>query len=170
VGRDLQGSHTFLIAYLIRWEADAQQRVPRLARKSINTPRSDNIESTRSITTDALLIRIFAMEDIVQELNELFAGSAPDGLPKDVLAELQSMLRLHSITAQELFYKWESYSMKMGSDDTKLDLNTVRAFKRDVQDSLERETRGKTHQVRGSEKKPGVAATPRAGKTDVFGM
>jgi DNA polymerase alpha subunit B len=48
------------------------------------------------------------------ELNEFFAGSFPDGIPKDVLAELQSMLRVHSITAEELFYKWESYSMKMG--------------------------------------------------------
>lgn len=110
------------------------------------------------------------MDDITQELHELFASSAPNGLAQDVLTELQSMLRLHGITPQELFYKWESYSMKMGSEDTKLDLNTVRAFKRDVQDSLERETRGKNHQVRGSEKKSGVTATPRAGKTDVFGM
>ena len=110
------------------------------------------------------------MDDISQELEELFAGSVTDGLAQDVLTELQSMLRLHGITAQELFYKWESYSMKMGSDDTKLSLNTVRAFKRDVQDSLERETRGKNHQVRGSEKKTGVTVTPRAGKADVFGM
>lgn len=110
------------------------------------------------------------MDDTAQELNELFAGSAPDGLRQDVLSELQSMLRLHGITPQELFYKWESYSMKMGSEDTTMDLNTVRAFKRDVQDALERETRGKSHQVRGTDKKPGVAATPRAGKADVFGM
>lgn len=110
------------------------------------------------------------MEDVVEELNELFASSAPDGLPQDVLTELQSILRLHGITPQELFYKWESYSMKMGSEDTRLDLNTVRAFKRDVQDSLERETRGKNHQFRSAEKKGGVMATPRAGNTDVFGM
>lgn len=110
------------------------------------------------------------MDDIPGELNELFASSAPDGLPRDVLTELQSMLRLHGITPQELFYKWESYSMKMGADDTKLDLNTVRLFKRDVQDSLERGARDKSHQVRGSEKRGGVSATPRAGNTDVFGM
>lgn len=110
------------------------------------------------------------MEDITQELKELFASSAPDGLAQDVLAELQSMLRLHDIAPQELFYKWESYSMKMGSEDTKLDLDTVRAFKRDVQDSLEREARGKNHQVRGTEKKSVITATPRAGKADVFGM
>jgi DNA polymerase alpha subunit B len=110
------------------------------------------------------------MDDVVEELNELFASSAPDGLPRDVVTELQSILRLHGITPQELFYKWESYSMKMGSEDTRLDLNTVRAFKRDVQDLLERETRGKNHQFRGAEKKGGVTATPRAGNTDVFGM
>jgi DNA polymerase alpha subunit B len=110
------------------------------------------------------------MDDITEELNELFASSAPDGLPQDVLTELQSMLRLHGITPQELFYKWESYSMKMGADDTSLDLNTVRAFKRDVQDSLERGSRDKSHQVRGTEKRSGVSATPRAGNTDVFGM
>ncbi|KAF5014287.1 hypothetical protein F66182_14784, partial [Fusarium sp. NRRL 66182] len=61
------------------------------------------------------------MDDITQELDELFASSAPNGLTQDVLTELQSMLRLHGITPQELFYKWESYSMKMGSEDTKLD-------------------------------------------------
>lgn len=110
------------------------------------------------------------MDDITQELDELFAASALDGLTPDILHELQSMLRLHDITPQELFYKWESYSMKMGADETKLDLNTVRAFKRDVQDSLEREARAKNHPVRASDKKSTVAATPRAGKTDVFDM
>ncbi|KAF7616141.1 DNA polymerase alpha/primase associated subunit [Aspergillus flavus] len=104
------------------------------------------------------------MEDIVGELNELFAASSPDGLPKDVLAELQSLLRVHSIAPQELFYKWESFCLKMGSEETKLNLETVRLFKRDVQESLERETRSK----------PGrqlPTATPRAAAaTDVFGI
>ncbi|KAL1966877.1 hypothetical protein VTN77DRAFT_3842 [Rasamsonia byssochlamydoides] len=110
------------------------------------------------------------MEDVVHELNELFASSAPDGLPQDVLTELQSILRLHAISPQELFYKWESYSLKMGSEETKLDLDTVRAFKRDVQDSLERESRGKNSHLRNAEKKGGVTATQRTGNTDVFGM
>lgn len=104
------------------------------------------------------------MEDIVGELNELFAASSPDGLPKDVLAELQSLLRVHSIAPQELFYKWESFCLKMGSEETKLNLETVRLFKRDVQESLERETRSKP-----SRQLP--TATPRAAAaTDVFGM
>lgn len=109
------------------------------------------------------------MDDTTAELNELFAASAPDGLPKDVLSELQSILRVHSISPQELFFKWESYCLKMGAEETKLDLDTVRIFKRDVQETLERESRGKAG--RQSEKRSTVTATPRAGMTtDVFGM
>ncbi|KAJ5177777.1 DNA polymerase alpha subunit B N-terminal [Penicillium coprophilum] len=57
--------------------------------------------------------------DVEAELNEFFAGSFPDGIPKDILAELLSILRVHSITAEELFYKWESYSIKMGEGPTR---------------------------------------------------
>lgn len=109
------------------------------------------------------------MDDTTAELNELFASSAPDGLPKDVLAELQSILRVQLISPQELFYKWESYCLKMGAEETKLNLETVRLFKRDVQESLERESRGRAG--RQTEKRSTVTATPRAGMTsDVFGM
>ncbi len=66
----------------------------------------------------------------------------------------------------------------MGSEETKLDLETVRLFKRDVQDNLERQARGR-QQV--EKRTGGVAATPRArerdmglgagaGTGDVFGM
>ena len=108
-------------------------------------------------------------DDIVTELNELFAASSPGGLTDDVLAELQSMLRVHSIPAQDLFFKWEHYCMKMGAEETKLNLETVRAFKRDVQESLERESRGRN--ARHAEKRNAMTATPRAAmNTDVFGM
>lgn len=108
------------------------------------------------------------MDATAAELNELFAASYPDGLPRDVLAELQSILRVHSITAEELFYKWESYSMKMG-EEVKLTLDTVRGFKQDVQEALERESRGKAG--RQTEKRNPVTATPRAAAgADVFGM
>ncbi|KAJ5620243.1 hypothetical protein N7510_004227 [Penicillium lagena] len=108
------------------------------------------------------------MADTAEELKELFAASAPGGLPDDVLVELQSILRVHSITAEELFYKWESYSIKMG-EEVKLNLETVRAFKQDVQEALERETRGKTG--RHDQKRSTVTATPRAGAgSDMFGM
>ncbi|KAJ5568385.1 hypothetical protein N7450_010871 [Penicillium hetheringtonii] len=108
------------------------------------------------------------MADAVAELNELFAASYPNGLPKDVLAELQSILRVHSISAEELFYKWESYSMKMG-DETKLNIDTVRGFKQDVQEALERESRAKSG--RQADRRPQAAGTPRAAAgTDMFGM
>ncbi|KAK1140712.1 DNA-directed DNA polymerase alpha subunit pol12 [Aspergillus melleus] len=108
-------------------------------------------------------------DDIVAELNEHFAGASPGGIPKDVLAELQSVLRVHSIAPQELFYKWESYCLKMGAEETKLNLDTVRLFKRDVQDTLERESRSKAG--RHAENRKATTATPRANTTsDVFGM
>lgn len=110
------------------------------------------------------------MTNTKAELNDLFAIPPVTELPPDVLGELQSILRLHSISPQELSYKWESYSMKMGSEQTKLDLPTARAFKKDLQEMLERESRGKAH-VRSVDKR-GAYATPRStGKgDDVFGM
>ena len=111
------------------------------------------------------------MDDIIEELNTLFAPPPATELAPDILGELQSILRLHSTSPQELFFKWESYSIKMGSEETKLVLNTVRAFKKDVQESLERENRGKVH-VRSTDKRSGVHGTPRntTGNGDVFGM
>lgn len=110
------------------------------------------------------------MADVRAELNELFAIPPITELPPDIFGELQSILRLHSISPQELSYKWESYSMKMGSEQTKLDLNTARAFKKDIQEMLERESRGKAH-VRSVDKR-GAFATPRsaAKSDDLFGM
>ena len=60
--------------------------------------------------------------------------------------------------------------MKMGVEQTKLDLATARAFKKDIQEMLERESRGKAH-VRSIDKR-GAYSTPRsAGKgDDVFGL
>jgi DNA polymerase alpha subunit B len=110
------------------------------------------------------------MAEVDTELNGLFA-SHNASLPPELLGELQSILRIHSSTPQELFYKWESYSMKMGAD-TRLDLRTTRDFKKDLQDVLERESRTKSH-VRSVDKR-GHGATPRTiSKTtngDVFGM
>lgn len=110
------------------------------------------------------------MAEIDTELNERFASHNAT-LPPDVLGELQSIMRIHSGTPQELFYKWESYSMKMGAEETKLSLQTARDFKKDLQDVLERESRTKSH-VRSAQKTHG--ATPRTVKSaaggDVFGM
>ncbi|KAL5347733.1 DNA-directed DNA polymerase alpha subunit pol12 [Pseudogymnoascus australis] len=108
-------------------------------------------------------------DPVVEELNALFApASATKKIEADVLGELQSIMRLHSIPPQELFYKWESYSMKIGTDDMKLDIETSRALKKDIQDGLERESRNKSH-VRSADKR---GATPRnlSSTGDVFNM
>ncbi|KAJ5558366.1 hypothetical protein N7461_002338 [Penicillium sp. DV-2018c] len=108
--------------------------------------------------------------DAEAELNEHFSGSFPDGIPKDILAELLSMLRIHSVSAEELFYKWESYSIKMG-DGVTLTMQTVRGFKQDVQEALERENRDKIG--RHNEKRSANLGTPRgaaAASGDMFGM
>lgn len=101
----------------------------------------------------------------VQTLNDAF--STP--LPADVATEFQHIIRLLDLSAQEIFFKWESYVIKMGVERTKLDYQTVRDFKKDLQDALERDSRAKSHVVHGTAKK--TAATPRAGGGgDVFGM
>ena len=108
------------------------------------------------------------MADVEAELYELF--SVPNGeLSAAIAGELQSIMRLHSVSPQELMYKWESYSIKMGAETTQMDLKTVRDFKKDLQDILERESRGKSHAPSANKR---LGATPRAGMGggDVFGM
>lgn len=110
------------------------------------------------------------MADSRDDLNELFAIPPITELSPDVLGEMQSILRIHSLSPTELSYKWESYTMKMGTEQTKLDLDTARAFKKDLQEMLERDSRGKTHH-RSADKR-GAHATPKnvAKGDDVFGM
>nr|POE62428.1 dna polymerase alpha subunit b [Quercus suber] len=86
------------------------------------------------------------------------------------MSELLHLLRLLTLDPQDLFFKWESYVQKMGAENTKLDTKTVRDFKKDIQDTIERESRGKTHVIYGTAKK--TIATPRAGGAgnDVFGI
>lgn len=112
------------------------------------------------------------MAELEGQLNELFGGSFPDGIPKDVLGELLSILQLHAIEPQELFYKWESYCLKMVGEETGLNLDSVRSFKRSLQDAIERESRAKT-QMRGAEKRSIGAATSRpaaGGNQGIFDM
>lgn len=108
------------------------------------------------------------MDLVTQELTERFAAATD--LEPVVLAELRSILRIHSISPEDLSFKWESYCMKMGAEDTTLDLKTVRDFKKYLQENVERENRSKA-QPRGSERRA-LGATPRAGVSngDVFGM
>jgi DNA polymerase alpha subunit B len=108
------------------------------------------------------------MAEEATQIRELFASSNPN-IPGDVLHELLSITRLLSIDAQELFYKWESYVLKMGTENTKLEYKTVKDFKKDLQDALERDTRAKGHHAAP---RRSMAATPRAGTSggDMFDM
>lgn len=105
-----------------------------------------------------------------QELNERFAAG-DQKLEPDMVTELQSIMRMHSLSAQDLFFKWESYCMKMDMEETKLSVDTLRALKRDIQDALERENRNQHAHVVKTEKRTG--ATPRTAVkngADVYGM
>jgi DNA polymerase alpha subunit B len=112
-----------------------------------------------------------ATEDITTELTELFesyCNTKDDELPPEILTELQLMLRLYSISAQELNYKWQAYMMKIGGEENKMDLKTVRDFKKSVQDALERESRGKAQQRNDTKR---TAPTPRAARGgDMYDM
>lgn len=74
----------------------------------------------------------------------------------EVRGELESMLRIYHLTPQELFYKWESYSIRMGCE---LNYNNARNLKKDIQDQLDREAREKVHM-----RHPPSAKTPRTVK------
>nr|OQO27403.1 hypothetical protein B0A51_05039 [Rachicladosporium sp. CCFEE 5018] len=68
------------------------------------------------------------------QLHTLFSPHTP--LPSDVLHELSSLTSLLSLTPEELFYKWESYAIKMGTETTQMSFKTVKDFKKDLQDAL----------------------------------
>ncbi|GAP89080.1 putative DNA polymerase alpha subunit B [Rosellinia necatrix] len=108
-------------------------------------------------------------EAVIQELNERFAtGGKP--LEHNVVVELQSIMGLHSLSAQDLFFKWESYCIKMDMDEMKLSVETLGALKQDLLDALERSNRSHQVQIK-TEKRVGV--TPRAAVKnggDVFDM
>ncbi|KAK0652340.1 DNA polymerase alpha subunit B N-terminal-domain-containing protein [Cercophora newfieldiana] len=107
-------------------------------------------------------------DETLAELTERF-GSGDKALDPDVEAELRSIMRLHELSVEDMYYKWDAYCIKMDANDMKTSITTLRAFKQDLQDSLERSNRAQVHVK--TEKR--VGATPRtATKTnnDVYGM
>ncbi|KAI0459899.1 DNA polymerase alpha/epsilon subunit B [Xylaria acuta] len=105
----------------------------------------------------------------IQELNERF-GTGDKPLEHNVLVELQNIMELHSLSPQDLFFKWESYCIKMDMDDMKLSVETLGALKQDLLDALERSNRSHQVQIKAEKR---VGATPRAAVKnggDVFGM
>ncbi|KAL5114130.1 DNA-directed DNA polymerase alpha subunit pol12 [Pleosporales sp. CAS-2024a] len=110
------------------------------------------------------------MEDSTTELTERFeryCATKDEEFPADVLSELQSMLRLYSISPEELDFKWQAYNMKMGGEENKMDLKTARDFKKTMQDALERESRGKAQQRNEAKR---AAPTPRGKGGDMYDM
>lgn len=103
------------------------------------------------------------------ELQSRFSPNKP--LEPDMLSELQSILRLHDLSAEDLFFKWESYCIKLDVDTHAISLPAIRNLKQSIQDELEKTHRGA--QLKNERK---VTATPRAGGAirgnggDVFGM
>lgn len=106
------------------------------------------------------------------ELNKLFAAAGKE-LEPDVLGELRSTMRLHDLSPQDLFYKWESYCLRMEIDGSDMTILSARALKKDVLDALERQNRAAQAAHLRQDKRS--AATPRGnikggGGSDVFGM
>ena len=98
-------------------------------------------------------------------LQEHFSPNGP--LEPDVLAELDSTARLHNLSAEDLFYKWESYCIRLEAEANTVTLAAVRNFKQSILDELEKSN----HARAAAERK--VAATPRGVKAkggDVYNM
>lgn len=112
------------------------------------------------------------MDETTTELTDRFeryCSTKDNALPPEVLTELQLMLNLYSISAEELDFKWQAYMLKLGGEENKMDLKTVRDFKKVIQDALERESRGKAQQQKNDARK--VAPAPRVVKGgDMYDM
>ncbi|KAF7554043.1 hypothetical protein G7046_g6930 [Stylonectria norvegica] len=98
------------------------------------------------------------------DLQARFSPNKP--LEPDLLAELQSILRLHDLSPEDLFFKWESYCIKLDLDTHALSLQAVRNLKQDIQDALEN-----SHRQAHVKTERRVHATPRGARGgDVYGM
>ncbi|CCJ30096.1 unnamed protein product [Pneumocystis jirovecii] len=77
------------------------------------------------------------------ELLDCF-GSVIENSP-EILMECLSILKLYSISPTELFYRWESWCLKMGNEP-ELVLENIQLFKRDMQYILEKRSNSKKKQ------------------------
>lgn len=64
----------------------------------------------------------------------------------DVKAEVESIMRMHSLSASDVWFKWESYIMNRprGAKEAELDLQNVRQF-RDSLVAVKREPLATAH-------------------------
>ncbi|KAF2666967.1 DNA polymerase alpha, subunit B [Microthyrium microscopicum] len=109
------------------------------------------------------------MDSTTQELTEKFSLPSTD-IGDVIRDELKSILRIHSLSTEDLSFKWESYCMKMGPDELQMNIKTMRDFRKDLQENLEQENRKKT--INKPNDRRTFNATPRnaTGKGDVLGM
>ncbi|RKF55810.1 DNA polymerase alpha subunit B [Erysiphe neolycopersici] len=107
-------------------------------------------------------------ESVEDEIKMRFSSTESD-LQADVLAELQSIMRLGSIDVEELWYKWESYIMMMGSNEVKLNIETARNLKKNILKDLESESRSKVHKL-PSKNRSGANLRNVTTKTDVLNI
>ncbi|KAL0943684.1 DNA polymerase subunit alpha B [Colletotrichum truncatum] len=148
--------------YLTQLTGVSPRRASRVALKAqssnfpFETKLTGNKQELRLITTDIMA---------ESELQELFT-SGDKGLEPDVLSELQSIMRLHELSAEDVFYKWESFCIKMDMDATNPQITHIRNFKKDIQDTLEKINKQQTH-IKSEKRGHG---TPRVRGGDVFGM
>ncbi|KAI1377461.1 DNA polymerase alpha, subunit B [Hypoxylon crocopeplum] len=105
----------------------------------------------------------------LQELNEQF-GVPNKELEPDVISELQSIMRIHSLSVQDLYFKWESYCIKMDMDGNALSIESLRALKRDIQDALERNNRAHHVHIKTEKRSTGTPRSVIKSGGDVYGM
>lgn len=103
----------------------------------------------------------------VADLNERFTAGDKE-LEPDVVALLRSIMRMHELSPQDLFFKWESYCIKMDTDEMQPSIERLRDFKQDLQHALENNIRSQAH-IKPERR---IRATPRTAvkNGDVFGM
>jgi hypothetical protein len=86
-------------------------------------------------------------------LMEYFPSSllSPDSAP--LLAEVLSILRIYNLTPSDLADKWESFCLNKKhllaetDDEDPFSLENVRELKKHIQESLERDSRAKKHNM-----------------------
>lgn len=105
------------------------------------------------------------------ELQSRFSPNRP--LEPDVAAELQSIMRLHDLSPEDLYLKWDSYCLQMETDAHDVTLSAVRRLKQTIQDSLEKDNSRKAQVKTAATPRPSAGARAggaAAAAADVFGM
>jgi DNA polymerase alpha subunit B len=88
-------------------------------------------------------------------------------LEPDVLSELRSMMHLHDLSAEDVFWKWEAFSIKMDIDVGQVTLSAVRNLKANLREELEKRA-SKGREIKTERK---IGGTPRGGGVgDVYGV